>query len=180
MPPFVENVEKGLKHSSHKSRTQIKREMLHLQETGLRLATLSLKEQQQIDLPDDLLKSLHDYKNTKQNGAKHRQGQWIGRLMRDLHQETLVKINTFLALKDGKDKVYIAYLKRLEQTRNALMEDAHALTEYLNAHPQVDATYLRQLLRKNQEEIKGNKPRRAYKEIFRLLKAIEPYLASIP
>lgn len=178
MPPFVENVEEDLKHATDKSKTQIKKEMLCLQETGLRLATLSLKEQQQIDLPDDLRKSLQDYKNIKQNGARRRQGQWIGRLMRDLPEETLKKINAFFSLRDGKDKAYTAYLKRLEQTRNALIENADTLTEYLNTHPTADATYLRQLLRKNQEEIRRDKPRHAYREIFQFLKAIEPYQAS--
>jgi len=68
-----------------------------------------------------------------------------------------------------------AALHRVEALRDALLgEDGDAaLTELLAAHPHADRQQLRQLLRNVREERAKNKPPRAFRELFRVLRELQ-------
>ena len=53
------------------------------------------------------------------------------------------------------------------------LADDEALTQFAAAHPSADLQALRALIRNSRKEQKEGKPPRAYRELFRLLKAIE-------
>ena len=62
-------------------------------------------------------------------------------------------------------------MNRLEATRDKLLADEEsALPELIAAYPQLDRQHLRSLLRQARLEREKNKPPRAYREIFQLLK----------
>jgi len=63
-------------------------------------------------------------------------------------------------------------MHRLEAMRDRLIaEDEGALSELITEHPQVDRQHLRSLVRQARiEKDVPNKPPRAYREIFQLLK----------
>ena len=65
-------------------------------------------------------------------------------------------------------------MHRIEALRDALLGDHgdDAMTELLAAHPEADRQHLRQLVRNAHEERKRNKPPRAFRELFRELKAL--------
>jgi len=65
-----------------------------------------------------------------------------------------------------------AAMHRLEAMRDRLIaEDEGALSELITEHPQVDRQHLRSLVRQARiEKDVPNKPPRAYREIFQLLK----------
>ncbi len=72
-----------------KSKSQIKREMLELQELGEKLTTLSAEYLQRLDLSESLLIALDAAKTIKSHGAKRRHMQYIGRLMRGVDPEPI-------------------------------------------------------------------------------------------
>jgi len=49
-------------------------------------------------------------------------------------------------------------------------EDESALSELITEHPQIDRQHVRSLIRQARTERDANKPPRAYREIFQLLK----------
>ncbi|MBN1931285.1 MAG: DUF615 domain-containing protein [Desulfobacterales bacterium] len=74
-----------------KSRSQIKREMTALQKIGELLVDLSVEQIQRMDLPSDLKDAVLDAKNIKKHGARRRQLQYIGTLMRNVDPEPILK-----------------------------------------------------------------------------------------
>jgi ribosome-associated protein len=64
------------------SKSQKKKEALSLQAVGEQLVTLSAEQLKSIDLPSDLLNAVTLAKKIKKHGARLRQMQYIGTLMR--------------------------------------------------------------------------------------------------
>ncbi|MCV2503359.1 MAG: DUF615 domain-containing protein [Neisseriaceae bacterium] len=157
------------------SKTKMKQEMHNLQDIGKRLTTLSKEERAKLHLPDSLEDAIQDYSKIQSNGANRRQLQFIGRLMRDLPEENVQIILTYFSIIDGNNQSHNAYIKRLERLREELINEENALTTYLNQHPDIEATYLRTLIRNCKKELANNKPPRAYREIFKFLKEVEPF-----
>jgi ribosome-associated protein len=67
-----------------KSKSQKKREMHALQALGARLVDLSPATLARMDLPEALAEAVLACKTLKSHGAKRRQLQYIGALMRDV------------------------------------------------------------------------------------------------
>ena len=64
-------------------------------------------------------------------------------------------------------------MHRVESWRERLLEEGDAaLGQLLDEHPHADRQHLRQLVRSTLEERKRNKPPRAFRELFRELKAL--------
>jgi ribosome-associated protein len=78
------------------SKTQKKKEALSLQALGERLVHLSSEQLRKIDLPEDILAAVTLAKTIKKHGARDRQMQYIGCLMRKCDpqpvQEALLRI----------------------------------------------------------------------------------------
>ena len=68
----------------YKSRTQKKKEDRALQRLGERLVALPLVRLETLELPDDLLTAIEFAKKIKSHGARRRQMQYIGTLMRHI------------------------------------------------------------------------------------------------
>lgn len=73
------------------SKSQRKRDMLALQEIGLKLMTLSASQLDKLSLPDSLRESIDHGKTLKAHEAKRRHAQYIGKLMRNVDIEALKK-----------------------------------------------------------------------------------------
>jgi ribosome-associated protein len=61
----------------------------------------------------------------------------------------------------------------LERRRDKLLTDDKALTVLLAENPELDVQHLRTLIRNARKEQAENKPPKAYREIFQILKQIE-------
>lgn len=152
------------------SKTKRKQEMHALQALGVALVALPEAQLRLMGLPGALELAILEAKRIKSHGARRRQMQYIGRLMRDADAEP---IRARLAEIEGHSAQGIAHHRRLESWRERLLADDEALTEFAAEHPGADLQALRALLRNARKEAKEGKPPRAFRELFRFLKDTE-------
>jgi ribosome-associated protein len=152
------------------SKTRKKREMLELQSLGAALVELPESQINGMKLENRLLQAVLDAKRIKSHEAKRRQLQYIGRLMREVDAEP---IRAQLAAVEGSSAQASAAHRRLEAWRERLLSDDEALTRFASEHPGADIQEIRALIRNARKEQKEGKPPRAYRELFRILKAAE-------
>ena len=144
--------------------------MHELQALGVALVELPETLLKDMRLSQRLLDAVFEAKRIKSHEAKRRQVQYIGRLMREVDPTT---IRSRLAEIEGHSAQATARHRRLEAWRERLMADDGALTAFAAEHPGADLQALRTLIRNSRKEQKESKPPRAYRELFRVLKAIE-------
>ena len=156
------------------SRSARKREALALQKLGTELLKLRPEQISLIPLHPSLEKAILDYHRIRSNGAKKRQVQFIGKLMRDEDFEAIQE-----ALKDLNRSSSAAQYQhhQLELWRNKLLAEPNALTEYLNEHPKTDIQNLRVLIRQaksaEQKNAEPNNPtpeKKYLRQLFRFLR----------
>jgi ribosome-associated protein len=152
------------------SKTRRKREMLELQSLGAALVALPESQLNGVCLPSPLLEAVMEAKRITSHEAKRRQLQYIGRLMREVDPEP---IRAALAAVEGSSAQAGAAHRRLEAWRERLLSDDEALTSFALEHPGADLQELRALIRNARREQEQGRPPRAFRELFRVLKAIE-------
>ncbi len=150
------------------SKTWRKRQMEDLQELGEALVKLPQSQFEQLALPEDLRAAVADCRRFTKHEARRRQMQFIGRLMRGLDAEP---IRVQLEALHGQNAQATARLHRAERWRERLLADDDAATELLRDVPGLDSTRLRQLVRSARQEAVLDKPPRASRELFRMLRA---------
>ncbi|MFN3716959.1 MAG: ribosome biogenesis factor YjgA [Thiobacillus sp.] len=149
------------------SKSQLKREVEALQALGEVLVKLPEAQWKRIELPDELRAAVADCRKITQNGALRRQKQYIGKLMRGIDP---APIQAQLDVFNGVSAAENAKLHQAEKWRAKLMADNEALTLFLDQFPGADATRLRQLIRNARDEAARNRPPRAFREIFRVIR----------
>lgn len=152
------------------SKTRKKQQMEALQALGEELAELPADSLKRIDIPESLRDALQAAQRITAHGAKRRQLQYVGKLMRDIEPEP---IRAALANLRGESAVEVARMHRLERLRSRLMEDEKTLSEIAEAFPGADLQHLRALRRSALKEQEGQKPPRSYRAIFQELKTLE-------
>ena len=158
------------------SKSSLKRDMHALQDLGAPLVALSPEQLARVALPERLAEAIADARRFTQRGAHKRQLQFIGKLMRDVDPEP---IRAALAVFSGDSKEEIARLHRLEQMRERFLVDEQVIGEIAQRWPHADLKALRDLRRSALKEREQEKPPRAFRELFRQLRALdEPSVAS--
>jgi ribosome-associated protein len=155
---------------SRPSKSQVKREMEALQALGEQLVALSVDRLKKIDLPEDLRAAVRDAQRFTKHEARRRQLQYIGRLMRDVDpapiQAALDEINGVSAAANARQHA-------LERLRTRFLEDEAVIGDIAREHPGADLQHLRQLRRNALREQAENRPPRAFREIFKILRALQ-------
>ena len=149
------------------SRSQKKREVEALQDLGAQLVELPAAQFKRMELPDELRVAVAACRKITQNGALRRQKQFIGKLMRSLDP---VPIQAQLDAFNGVNVAETARLHQAERWRDKLLAGNDAVTAFVNDYPATDATRLRQLIRAAHDETAKNKPPRAFREMFQLIR----------
>ncbi|MGH8631123.1 MAG: ribosome biogenesis factor YjgA, partial [Burkholderiales bacterium] len=126
------------------SKTQRKREMHALQALGETLAALPLERLAQLDLPEVLRDALMHARQISKWGARRRQMQYIGKLMREV-DATAIR-NRLDAWQSAAARE-ASRLHQIERWRDRLLENESALGELLERHPRADVQRLRSLIR---------------------------------
>lgn len=153
------------------SKTQRKHAMEELQALGEALVALPADRLKKIDIPDELRDAVGTAQRMpRQDEARRRQMQYIGRLMRSVDAEP---IRAALADARGDSAAETARLHRLERLRDELLNDETTLHEIATLYPGIDLQRLRSLRRAAIKEREQNKPPRNFRAIFQLLKDAE-------
>ncbi len=159
---------------SGKSRSQKKRESTAAQGLGESLAGLPPAVLQTFDLPQEFTQAIADWKKYPGHEAKRRQMQYIGRLMRELDEDALrEKLEAYRA----PGRAETAALHRLEETRDALVNNEgdaleQALRDLAAEFPDAEISRLRHLAQLARQERDKKRPPKAYRELFRCLRAL--------
>lgn len=152
------------------SKSQLKRDMQALQGVGEALVGLSKEQLQRIAMPDVLRTAVLQAQRITKHEARRRQMQYIGKLMRDADA---TPIREALDVINGVSAAEVARQHRLEQWRTRLLADEDVLNELLALYPNLDIQQLRQLRRNALREREQNKPPRAFREMFKVLKELD-------
>ena len=151
------------------SKSEIKRDAEDLKQLGEKLVNLTKANLTKVPL-DDSLKDAIELAQRLQKEARRRQLQYIGKLLRSIDAEP---IREALEKIENKHNQQQAMLHKLEILRDELVTKGDAaLTDLLNEHPSVDRQQLRNLIRAAQKEKEQNKPLKAYREIYQILKTL--------
>jgi ribosome-associated protein len=150
------------------SRTKKKEAVEELQKLGAALVDLPPAQLESLALPADLLKAVLEAQRITSHGAKRRQLQYIGKIMRKVDPEP---VRAALATVAGKSAAARGLQMRLESWRERLIGDDAALTAFAGEHPGADLQEMRTLIRNARKEIAEGKPPRAQRELFRVLRA---------
>lgn len=152
------------------SKTKQKEAMHALRDLGAELVELSVGQLKRIDLPEDLFAAVRDCQKITAHGARRRQLQYIGKLMRGVDEEP---IRAGLALLRGESAAETARLHRLERMRERLLADESALADIAATWPGADLQHLRQLRRNALKEQEAGKPPRNFRAIFQALRDLD-------
>ncbi|MEZ5702559.1 MAG: ribosome biogenesis factor YjgA [Burkholderiaceae bacterium] len=184
-------LKKELKGSVDMSKTDMKRESDRLQSLGEQLLTLnSTLFQKLVDsdhLHEKLVIALQEAKRITNFEGRRRQMQFVGKLMRQLEDESIAAIEDALEEQRKPSAEATMALHQAEQWRDRLVAEDDALTAWMGMAPQTDLQHLRTLIRQARKDAQGVKEKpgeaqrhgKAYREIFRLVReALNPGAAT--
>lgn len=158
-----------------KSRSQKKRESTALQKTGEALAGLSQPVLDEFGLSSDLDSAVRELRAMKKHEARRRQLQLIGRCMRELGEDEQERLAAFLNSLDKRRQVESGELHRLEEQREALVDEERReamLAEIAAEYPTAELKKLRHLAETAAVERRGGKGVKAFRGLFRYLKSL--------
>ncbi|WP_266169374.1 ribosome biogenesis factor YjgA [Dyella subtropica] len=159
-------------HDYGPTRTQQRRDALAVLELASQLVELPASRLAKLDLPDDVRREIDNTRKITAHIARKRQLGFLAKVMRRHETEVFDGVRAALGENRERQRQETAAMHRLEAMRDRLLADSDdsALSELIAKHPQIDRQHLRSLIRQARTERDANKPPRAYREIFQLLK----------
>jgi ribosome-associated protein len=150
-----------------KSRTQKKNEAKALQKLGEQLVALSSEQLKSLDISEDLRNAVLVAGKTKSHGARRRQLQYIGTLMRDIDPEPIK--NALKNIRHG-DYQKILNFKKIEKWRDELKKgNLELIEEILISCPDAQRQRLTQLANNAHNEYEAGRGAKSSKILFRYL-----------
>lgn len=154
------------------SKSELKRQMEELQKLGAQLVAEPRDRVKRVPMPDEVKDAILMCQTITNHEGRRRQLQYVGKMMRTLSDEEVAVIQRTIDSWKGASKAETAALHALERRREKLLADDKALTELLSEHPELDVQHLRTLIRNARKEQAENKPPKAYRELFQILKEL--------
>ncbi|WP_225763351.1 ribosome biogenesis factor YjgA [Stenotrophomonas sp. Marseille-Q4652] len=155
------------------SRSQNRREALEILALGEQLVDLTPAQLARLPIPEDLLGHIESSKRITSHGARKRQLAFLAKQMRREEDSTLEAIRDALSANSETSRREVAIMHRIERWRERLLAEGDAaLGELLEEYPQADRQQLRTLVRNARAEKARNKPPRAYREIYQVLRGL--------
>jgi ribosome-associated protein len=156
------------------SKTRRKAAMHELQDLGEALVALDARRLGELaaeaELPERLVDALVEARSITAWGARKRQLQFVGKLMRDVDPEPIRRRLDAWAHGHHQDT---ARQHALERLREQLLADPAALEALVADHPGLDRTRFTALIGRARAERASRAPPHAYRELFRELKTLE-------
>ncbi len=151
------------------SKSARKRAAKAIEELAANLVQLGKAQFSRLDLPEDIRRELDLARNTKGHGSRKRQIKHLAGLLRK-QEELVEELNAFLEGSSHQQYEDKRLFHQLEELRDGLCDPARfedALCQARELFPSLDTSPLAHLAR----SIHATNDRRAFREIFRLLKA---------
>ena len=155
------------------SKSELKRQMTALQKLGQELVEQPRERVKRVPMPEDVRDAILECQQITNHEGRRRQMQYVGKKMRTLDEEEVALIQKTIDSWKGASKAETAAMHALERRRDKLLTDDNTLTELLAEHPELDVQHLRTLIRNARKEQAENKPPKAYREIFQILKQLQ-------
>lgn len=155
------------------SRGQQRREALAVLGLAIQLVEMVPAKLAKIELPDDVRDEIERARRITAHIAHKRQLAYLAKIMRRYDDQVFASARAELGENREKQRQDTAAMHRLETLREQLIDDTDdsALTLLIGQQPGLDRQHLRSLIRQARiEKIAPNKPPKAYREIFQLLK----------
>ena len=153
------------------SKSQLKREMIELQDLGEDLLTLPASRIEPLNLPEILADAIKAAKKITAHEGRRRQMQYLGKLMRRVDPAPLREAVAAFKLGHAKDSLA---LHQSEAWRERLLKDDAALQSFIQEHDGIDVQQLRSLVRaarKDAAQVPEKRSGRAYRDLFQFIKA---------
>lgn len=155
------------------SKSELKRQVNALQELGEALVNEPRDRVKRVPMPEDVRDAILECQTITNHEGRRRQMQFVGKKMRTLDEAEVAAIQQAIDSWKGASKADTAAMHALERRRDKLLADDKALTVLLSENPELDVQHLRTLIRNARKEQAENKPPKAYREIFQILKQVE-------
>ncbi len=153
------------------SKTRRKRDAEALQALGARLVDLAETEWRRLALPDELVQALREARRIRSHGARKRQIQYIGKLMRSIEVQA---VRDYFEQRGLADRLAAERHRHLERLRDTLIDEGDAaLGEALAEFPGADRQQLRQLVRQARRERERGGASKSSRALFRYLRDLE-------
>ncbi len=146
--------------------------MTVLQKLGEELVNEARDRVKRVPMPEDVRDAILECQQIRDHEGRRRQLQFVGKKMRTLDEEEVAAIQRTIDSWKGLSKADTANMHAMERRRDKLLTDDKALTVLLSENPELDVQHLRTLIRNARKEQAENKPPKAYREIFQILKEI--------
>ncbi len=163
-------------HDYGPTRTQQRRDALAVLELAGQLVELPPTRLAKLELPDDVRDEIANVRRISSHIARKRQLAFLAKLMRRHDSTAFDAVRAALGENRDRQRQETAAMHRLEALRERLLgEDGDtAASELIAQHPDIDRQHLRALIRQARvEQATPNKPPRAFRELFQLLKALQ-------
>nr|WP_082626857.1 ribosome biogenesis factor YjgA [endosymbiont of Ridgeia piscesae] len=152
------------------SKSQVKRELLALQQLGERLTRLSPEILRRMPLNNELQAALEEAKRIRSHGALRRHYRRLGKLLRHAELDAIQQVLDEL---DNKHSGEVNRFHALERWRERLIEgDSQVFGSFFAEYPGADRQRLRQLIQAARKEREAEKPPLAYRKLFKCLREI--------
>jgi ribosome-associated protein len=155
------------------SKSEMKRQSDALQKMGETLVEAARDRVKRVPMPEDVRDAILECQQITNHEGRRRQMQFVGKKMRTLDENEVAEIQKAIDSWKGASKSETAAMHALERRRDKLLADDKALTVLLEENPELDVQQLRTLIRNARKEQAENKPPKAYREIFQILKQVE-------
>ncbi|MEO5934204.1 MAG: ribosome biogenesis factor YjgA [Duganella sp.] len=155
------------------SKSEMKRQSDALQKMGETLVEAARDRVKRVPMPEDVRDAILECQQITNHEGRRRQMQFVGKKMRTLDEAEVAEIQKAIDSWKGASKSETAAMHALERRRDKLLVDDKALTVLLEENPELDVQQLRTLIRNARKEQAENKPPKAYREIFQILKQVE-------
>ncbi len=162
-------------HDYGPTRTQQRRDALAVLALATQLVELPPSKLAKLDLPEDVQREIAQTRRITAHIARKRQLAFLAKVMRRHDAEVFDGVRAALGENRERQRQETAAMHRFEATRDRLLVDTDAaMSELIEQFPSIDRQHLRSLVRQAKAEKESNKPPRAYREIFQLLKELVP------
>lgn len=148
------------------SKSELKRQMHALQTLGEQLVELNRDQFARLDLPEELREAVEFAHRVTGREARRRHFQYLGKLMRRVDADA---IRSALERVTGESRSAVTLMHRAETWRNRLLDDEHALTDFVAEYSTADVQWLRAAIRAARRERELQQPPKHARELYRRL-----------